>query len=101
MPKVICTIYNKGGTGKTTTAVNLAAGLAGVGFRVLVLDLDSQASSSLSLEPLAEGGSMADVPFDSLPLADAIRSTSVPSLVLVPGGMELANRDVISASLQQ
>ena len=94
---VISVINNKGGTGKTTTAVNLAAGFAAIGFRVLILDLDSQASASLSLGVATDGVSMADVLFESVPLADAIRTTSVPSLDLAPGVMELANSDVILA----
>ena len=72
---VISVINNKGGTGKTTTAVNLAAGFAAIGFRVLILDLDSQASASLSLGVATDGVSMADVLFESVPLADAIRTT--------------------------
>jgi len=97
MRAVISMINNKGGTGKTTTAVNLAAGLAGAGFRVLILDLDSQGSASLSLGISTDGPSMADVLFDALPLAEAIRTTSVPRLDLVTGVMELANSDVILA----
>ena len=96
---VISMINNKGGTGKTTTAVNLAAGLAAAGARVLILDLDAQASASLSLGVPLDGPSMANVLFDSLPLSDAIRATSVPLLDLVPAVMELANSDVILVDL--
>lgn len=97
MPAVISVINNKGGTGKTTTAVNLAAGFACAGFRVVILDLDSQASASLSLGIPTDGLSMADALFDSLPLADVIRPTAIAALDLAPGGMELANSDVILA----
>lgn len=96
---VISMINNKGGTGKTTTAVNLAAGLAAAGVRVLILDLDAQASASLSLGVPVDGPSMANVLFDSLPLSDAIRATSVPLLDLAPAVMELANSDVILVDL--
>ncbi len=94
--QVLPVINNKGGVGKTTTAVNLAAGLARTGRRVLLVDLDCQASASLSLgvarhdlEP-----SSAAVLFGQVSLADAIRPTSTANLDLLPASMELASADL-------
>lgn len=76
---------------KTTTAVNLAAALAGIGKRVLLVDLDSQASASLSLgvprSALFPG--LADVLMGSRPAADTIRSTATLGLDLVTASADL------------
>ena len=94
--QIIPVINNKGGVGKTTTTVNLAAALARMGRRVLLVDLDCQASASLSLglgradlEP-----SSATVLFGQVTLEEAIRETGTPNLDLLPGSMELANADI-------
>jgi chromosome partitioning protein len=96
MLKTIPVINNKGGVGKTTTAVNLAAGLAERGRDVLLVDLDSQGSASVSLgvdhDDLSP--SSADVLFGDRSIEDAIRPTSRSRLDLVTGSLELANADV-------
>jgi chromosome partitioning protein len=96
---IINIINNKGGTGKTTTCVNLASALAKLSYRVLIVDLDSQASASISLgyehddlEP-----SIADVLFDQMPLENAIRITKINNLWALCGNIELANSDLILA----
>jgi len=89
---ILSIVNNKGGVGKTTTAINLAAGLAAKKKRVLLVDLDSQSASTFSLGcSVDEGLSLADVlTGESNPL-DAIRQTSVPNLSLLPGSFELVN----------
>ena len=96
MLKTVPIINNKGGVGKTTTAVNLAAGLALRGRNVLLVDLDSQGSASLSfgVEHDDLSPSAADVLFDNLPVEEAIRSTRREKVDLLTGSLELANADV-------
>ena len=93
-------VSKKGGVGKTTTCVNLAAALAGIGKKVLVVDLDSQASASLSLgvprEKLAP--SVADVLLHSMPIGEAIRPTRTGGLDVLPASSDLTSFDSIMAS---
>src|SRR4029077_12541383 len=93
--KIICVANQKGGVGKTTTAINLAAGLAKAGRTALVIDVDPQcnATSGLGVEsaerhPLVAGR----------PLAEAVVETSQPKLYVLPGSQSLADADALSAS---
>lgn len=95
---ITAVISKKGGVAKTTTAVSLAAALAEAGKRVLLLDLDSQASASLSLGVARWSlfPSLADVLMGSRPLADTIRSTASKGLDLVTAASDLQSfeRDI-------
>ena len=95
--KIIALVNNKGGVGKTTSAVNLAAGLIAAGKKkVLLVDLDAQGSASLSLgltrADLLPGS--AEVILDGHPIREAIRPTSVKGLDILPGSMALASADL-------
>ena len=94
--KILPVINNKGGVGKTTTTVNVAAGLARLGRRVLLVDLDCQASASLSLglKRSELNPSSASVLFGEVPLYDAIRTTATAGLDILPASMDLASADI-------
>jgi chromosome partitioning protein len=79
----------KGGVGKTTTAINLAACLAEAGQRALVVDLDPQANATSGLGARANGVSSYDL-LDGVPLAKLTRPTRFPNLDLVPAKPDLA-----------
>lgn len=88
-------VNQKGGVGKSTTAVNLAAGIAEVGHRVLLVDLDSQAHASLYVGfSDEEHPSTADVLLDRLPIQEAIRKTSVERLDLIPSSSGIGEFDM-------
>jgi len=93
---ITAVVSRKGGVGKTTTAVCMAAALAEAGRRVLLVDLDSQASASLSLgvPRAALAPSIADVLMWGTPLREAIRPTAAPGLDLVTASADLGSADL-------
>ena len=91
--RVFAIANQKGGVGKTTTAINLAACLAEAGERSLVIDLDPQANATSGLGMRANGTSSYDL-LDGAPLADLVKPTAFDNLFLVPSKPELAGAAV-------
>ena len=91
--KVYAFANQKGGVGKTTTAINLAACLAEAGERALVVDLDPQANATSGLGMRANGTSTYDL-LDGVPLAELAKPTRFQNLFLVPSRPELAGAAV-------
>jgi chromosome partitioning protein len=96
MPVVITIANQKGGVGKTTTAINLGAGLALRGYRTLLIDLDIQGSATISLLGKLSSGtdSIAEVMLAEQPLDNCIVETDTPKLFLAPAGEALAAMDI-------
>lgn len=92
---VVAISNQKGGVGKTTTAISLAAGLADRGQRVLLLDLDPQANatSGLGIEPDSDG-SMYYPLLGEASIAEKIIPTRIDNLSIVPSGMDLAGVEI-------
>jgi chromosome partitioning protein len=94
MTKILALANQKGGVGKTTTAINLGASVAACERRVLLVDLDPQANATSGIGILDAERSMYDVLIEKMPLADIILPTEIPTLFVAPGSVDLVAAEV-------
>ncbi|MBY5977624.1 AAA family ATPase [Phaeobacter italicus] len=95
-PRIVAVANQKGGVGKTTTAINLAAGLVELGYRVLVVDLDPQgnASTGLGIEANDRANTTYDLLIGDVALQDVIRETEIEDLCIIPATVDLSSADI-------
>lgn len=94
--RIVAVVNQKGGVGKTTTAINLAAALVEVGARVLVVDLDPQgnASTGLGISPSQRSLSTYDLLVEEVSPSQVIRQTAIEGLFLCPASTDLSSADI-------
>lgn len=96
MGRILCVANQKGGVGKTTTAVNLAVGLARSGARTLLVDLDPQCNATSGLgQQAADGHPLVS----ARPLRESLRATATPGLELLPGSRSFRDVEVLASGL--
>ena len=95
-PRIIALANQKGGVGKTTTAINLGTALAAIGERVLIVDLDPQgnASTGLGIDRRNRNCSTYDVLIGESPLRESVVATAVPRLHIAPSTMDLSGLEL-------
>jgi chromosome partitioning protein len=94
MSRILAIANQKGGVGKTTTAINLGAGLGALERRILLVDSDPQGNATRGLGAVAEAPHLYHALSGQVPLAETIRPSGFPNLDLVPTGRDLVGVEV-------
>lgn len=96
MTRIISIVNQKGGVGKTTTAVNMATALAAIGKRVLIIDLDPQgnASTGLGIAPADRRLTSYDVLIGNCALSESATKTAIPRLMVAPATIDLSGAEI-------
>ena len=102
-PRIISIANQKGGVGKTTTAINLGAALAEEGYNVLLVDLDPQgnASTGLGIDPEMRDYTTYDLILDETDLKNVIRKTPVDGLLIAPSTTDLSSADIEMMAIEK
>lgn len=103
MTRIISVVNQKGGVGKTTTAVNMATALAAIGKRVLIIDLDPQgnASTGLGIDQSMRARTSYDVLIGSCKLEDAAMKTMIPRLFVAPATIDLSGAEIELVTMER
>ena len=103
MTRIIAIVNQKGGVGKSTTAVNLGASLAMLGRRVLIVDIDPQgnATTGVGIDKRGVDKDVYSILLDGVAIRDVARETGIPNLALVPSTLQLAGAEIELVSVLQ
>lgn len=102
MGKIISIINQKGGVGKTTTAVNLAAFLADKGYKTMLVDADSQGNATSGLSKGVEfEETLYDVLLDDVSIEEAVVKTDIKKLSILPASIDLAGAEIEMVSMEK
>lgn len=103
MGKIVAIANQKGGVGKTTTAINLSAAVAKKGYKVLLVDLDPQGNATSGLGVVKQKGMLTsyDVLINEVNVTEAVQKTMIDTLFILPSGIQLAGAEVELVSMEE
>ena len=103
MGKIVAIANQKGGVGKTTTAINLSAAVAKKGYKVMLVDLDPQGNATSGLGVAKQKGMLTsyDVLINEVNVTEAVQKTMIDTLFILPSGIQLAGAEVELVSMEE